>query len=129
MFRYKTWFCDAGTKARTVAATQMNATSSRAHTVFQIVFTYRPRSLPLRCFSLDCAALVCSCTTHDVETGKSMQRTAKLNLVDLAGSERVAKTGASGSTLKEVHLLVCSVLLICLIGAGHWNQQIVDVVG
>jgi hypothetical protein len=26
---------------------------------------------------------------------------AKLNLVDLAGSERIAKTGASGQTLKE----------------------------
>jgi hypothetical protein len=26
---------------------------------------------------------------------------AKLNLVDLAGSERIAKTGATGGTLKE----------------------------
>lgn len=30
---------DAGTKARTVAATNMNATSSRAHTVFTIILT------------------------------------------------------------------------------------------
>jgi kinesin family protein 1 len=30
---------EAGTKARTVASTQMNATSSRAHTIFQIVLT------------------------------------------------------------------------------------------
>ncbi len=30
---------DAGTKARTVASTNMNATSSRAHTIFQIVLT------------------------------------------------------------------------------------------
>ena len=30
---------DAGTQARTVACTNMNATSSRAHTIFQIVLT------------------------------------------------------------------------------------------
>jgi len=30
---------DAGSKARTVASTAMNATSSRAHTIFQIVLT------------------------------------------------------------------------------------------
>ena len=32
---------EAGTKARTVHATNMNATSSRAHTVFQIILTQR----------------------------------------------------------------------------------------
>lgn len=69
-----------GTAVRTVAATQMNATSSRAHTVFQIVFTK---------------------TTFDDETQKSSSTTSKINLVDLAGSERVAKTGASGQQLKE----------------------------
>jgi len=69
-----------GTMARTVAATQMNATSSRAHTVFQIVFTT---------------------TTHDEETNKSSAKTSKINLVDLAGSERITKTGASGQQLKE----------------------------
>ena len=30
---------EEGTKARTVAATQMNATSSRAHTIFTIILT------------------------------------------------------------------------------------------
>jgi Kinesin motor domain len=30
---------DSGTRARTVASTQMNATSSRAHTIFQIILT------------------------------------------------------------------------------------------
>ena len=59
-----------GNAVRTVAATQMNATSSRAHTVFQIVFTK---------------------TTFDEETGKSSSTTSKINLVDLAGSERVSK--------------------------------------
>jgi len=41
----------------------MNSTSSRAHTVFQIVFTT---------------------TTHDEETNKSSAKTSKINLVDLA---------------------------------------------
>jgi kinesin family protein 1 len=52
-----------GNSIRTVAATQMNSTSSRAHTVFQIVFTT---------------------TTHDEETNKSSAKTSKINLVDLA---------------------------------------------
>jgi kinesin family protein 1 len=71
---------EQGTAARTVASTQMNATSSRAHTVFQIVFTT---------------------TVHDDLTNKDTSKTSKINLVDLAGSERIAKTGASGATLKE----------------------------
>ena len=38
------WYCalqlmETGTMARTVASTNMNATSSRAHTVFQIILT------------------------------------------------------------------------------------------
>lgn len=71
---------DQGTLARTVASTAMNATSSRAHTVFQIIFTT---------------------TQSDAETGKSTQKVSKINLVDLAGSERISKTGAAGDTLKE----------------------------
>lgn len=58
---------DDGNAVRTIAATQMNATSSRAHTVFQIVFTK---------------------TTHDEETNKSSAMTSKINLVDLAGSDK-----------------------------------------
>lgn len=80
-----------GNAVRTVAATQMNATSSRAHTVFQIVFTT---------------------TTHDVETNKSSNKTSKINLVDLAGSERLSKTGASGQQMKEGIGINKSVMLL-----------------
>jgi kinesin family protein 1 len=59
-----------GTCARSVAATQMNATSSRAHTIFLIMLTI---------------------TTHDPISGQSGVKTSKINLVDLAGSERLAK--------------------------------------
>ncbi|MGH0121716.1 UNVERIFIED_CONTAM: hypothetical protein FKN15_000188 [Acipenser sinensis] len=71
---------DAGNKARTVAATNMNETSSRSHAVFTIVFTQRK---------------------HDAETNLSTEKVSKISLVDLAGSERADSTGAKGTRLKE----------------------------
>ncbi|XP_053136724.1 kinesin-like protein KIF1B isoform X2 [Hemicordylus capensis] len=71
---------DAGNKARTVAATNMNETSSRSHAVFTIVFTQKK---------------------HDVETDLSTEKVSKISLVDLAGSERADSTGAKGTRLKE----------------------------
>jgi len=55
---------DEGTASRTVAVTQMNATSSRAHTMFQITLMS---------------------TTFDEMTQKSSSKKARVNLVDLAG--------------------------------------------
>ncbi|XP_072306265.1 kinesin-like protein KIF1B isoform X2 [Eucyclogobius newberryi] len=71
---------DAGNKARTVAATNMNETSSRSHAVFTIVFTQKK---------------------HDCETDLSTEKVSKISLVDLAGSERADSTGATGTRLKE----------------------------
>ncbi|KAJ8016599.1 hypothetical protein DPEC_G00008910 [Dallia pectoralis] len=71
---------DAGNKARTVAATNMNETSSRSHAVFTIVFTQRK---------------------YDSETELSTEKVSKVSLVDLAGSERADSTGAKGTRLKE----------------------------
>ncbi|XP_078498390.1 kinesin-like protein KIF1B isoform X4 [Lissotriton helveticus] len=71
---------DAGNKARTVAATNMNETSSRSHAVFTIVFTQK---------------------RHDLETGLPTEKVSKISLVDLAGSERADSTGAKGTRLKE----------------------------
>eukprot|EP00696_Hemimastix_kukwesjijk_P015989 gnl/Hemi2/4282_TR1497_c0_g1_i1.p1 gnl/Hemi2/4282_TR1497_c0_g1~~gnl/Hemi2/4282_TR1497_c0_g1_i1.p1 ORF type:complete len:1126 (+),score=475.80 gnl/Hemi2/4282_TR1497_c0_g1_i1:154-3531(+) len=71
---------DDGTTARTVASTNMNATSSRAHTMFTIVFKQ---------------------TKIVRETGKATDRVSKINLIDLAGSERQSGTGATGDRLKE----------------------------
>ena len=68
---------DQGIRSRTVASTQMNADSSRSHSVF--VITVRQK---------------------DVED-ETKNIFAKVNLVDLAGSERVKSTGNSGATLKE----------------------------
>jgi kinesin family protein 1 len=69
---------EEGTANRTVASTKMNATSSRAHTVFGINFT---------------------CITE--EGGAVSEVTSHMNLVDLAGSERADSTGATGDRLKE----------------------------
>ncbi|KAJ7306364.1 hypothetical protein JRQ81_009708 [Phrynocephalus forsythii] len=64
----------------TVAATNMNETSSRSHAVFTIVFTQKK---------------------HDAETDLSTEKVSKISLVDLAGSERADSTGAKGTRLKE----------------------------
>ncbi|CAM9250349.1 unnamed protein product, partial [Ectocarpus fasciculatus] len=68
---------DQGMGNRTTASTQMNAESSRSHSVFT--------------FKL-----------HQKDTeDESKNLFAKVNLVDLAGSERQKSTGAVGATLKE----------------------------
>ncbi|KAG9102769.1 hypothetical protein FRC06_001176 [Ceratobasidium sp. 370] len=65
-----------GGQARAVTATNMNAESSRSHSIFLITIQQR-----------------------NTETGAL--KTGNLYLVDLAGSEKVGKTGASGQTLEE----------------------------
>ncbi|XP_046845010.1 kinesin-like protein unc-104 isoform X2 [Xenia sp. Carnegie-2017] len=71
---------DEGNKDRTVAATNMNETSSRSHAIFTIVLTQK---------------------RFDQPTKLTSEKVSKLSLVDLAGSERANSTGAEGSRLKE----------------------------
>ena len=71
---------DEGNKARTVAATNMNETSSRSHAVFTLTLTQK---------------------RHDKETSMDTEKVSKISLVDLAGSERANSTGATGARLKE----------------------------
>jgi len=67
-------------KNRTIGQTNMNSTSSRAHTVNSIVFKQK----------------------HFDANGKPLRElVSNINLIDLAGSERAASTGASGDRLKE----------------------------
>jgi kinesin family protein 5 len=65
-----------GQSARVVAYTQMNAESSRSHSIFVL-------------------------TINQKNVADGSNRSGKLYLVDLAGSEKVGKTGASGQTLEE----------------------------
>ena len=72
---------EEGTKNRTIGSTNMNATSSRAHTVTTIGF----KQIFL-----------------DKATGKKTnEKMSDINLIDLAGSERAGSTGATGDRLKE----------------------------
>ncbi|KAH8272462.1 hypothetical protein KR044_005142 [Drosophila immigrans] len=78
-----------GNNNRITAATLMNETSSRSHTIFtisleQIEGSVTPSS------DLNNTSPIIGCI-----------RRGKLNLVDLAGSERQSKTGAFGERLKE----------------------------
>ncbi|KAJ1373413.1 hypothetical protein KIN20_035803 [Parelaphostrongylus tenuis] len=65
---------------RTVAATNMNSTSSRSHAVFTIVLTQK---------------------RHCPDANLDTEKVSKISLVDLAGSERATSTGAEGQRLKE----------------------------
>jgi kinesin family protein 13 len=67
-----------GFKTRTIASTQMNSCSSRAHTIIAVEFK-----------------------TIEVIENRKLERLSIVNLVDLAGSEKVAKSGAVGDRLKE----------------------------
>ncbi|KAJ4472001.1 kinesin-like protein [Lentinula aciculospora] len=71
---------DEGNKARTVAATNMNETSSRSHAVFTLLLTMK---------------------RHDSDTNLDTEKVSRISLVDLAGSERANSTGATGQRLKE----------------------------
>ena len=70
----------AGNAERTIAATNMNAESSRSHAVFTLIYTQ---------------------TMVDEATKLSSDVVSKVQLVDLAGSERVEQSGASGVRLRE----------------------------
>ncbi|KAJ8663344.1 kinesin heavy chain [Lichtheimia ornata] len=65
-----------GSNNRVVGYTNMNAESSRSHSIVVVTITQK-----------------------NVDTGAA--KSGKLYLVDLAGSEKVGKTGASGQTLEE----------------------------
>ncbi|CAD5220541.1 unnamed protein product [Bursaphelenchus xylophilus] len=69
-----------GTKSRTIAATNMNATSSRAHTIVKLQFVQK--------------------TAKKGGEGATT-KTSEINLVDLAGSERQKDAGSEGDRLKE----------------------------
>ncbi|XP_071656370.1 kinesin-like protein KIF1C isoform X7 [Patagioenas fasciata] len=65
----------SGDRARTVAATELNARSSRSHAVLSILVTQR--------------------------RGEPGEKVSRISLVDLAGSERADAAGTRGTRLKE----------------------------
>ena len=72
-----------GLKSRHVAATEMNAESSRSHLLFSIYVT----------------------TSFANPRGGAVSKTSRLHLIDLAGSERQKKTKAQGERIKEACMI------------------------
>ncbi|XP_050971594.1 kinesin-like protein KIF18A [Labeo rohita] len=70
---------DYGNRNRTQHPTDMNATSSRSHAVFQIYLRQQDKTASLN----------------------PNVRVAKMSLIDLAGSERASVTNAKGARLRE----------------------------
>ena len=89
-----------GDENRHVAATKMNAVSSRSHSVFMMKVSQR-----------------------NLDDGST--KTGQLNLVDLAGSEKIQKTGATGQTLEEAKMInkslsaLSNVIKALADGKGH----------
>lgn len=69
---------DEGNRNRSIGSTEMNKTSSRAHTIITLSFKQ-----------------------FEIIDGKTTERFSNINLVDLAGSERQKKTKATKERLKE----------------------------
>lgn len=69
---------EKGNTNRSIGSTQMNATSSRAHTIFTIEFKQ-----------------------IKINGDRKTEKSSVINLVDLAGSEKAGQTGATGERLKE----------------------------
>ncbi|KAK0427687.1 hypothetical protein QR680_010367 [Steinernema hermaphroditum] len=93
---------DEGTRNRSIAATNMNATSSRAHTIVKIQFNQK--------------------TTKS--GGGSTTKTSQINLVDLAGSERQKDASTQGDRLKEGIVINKSLTTLGrVIKALHEQQQ------
>lgn len=94
---------EQGDRRRALAATKMNAASSRSHAVLTL--------------SLETLAI-----NDDSKTENTVKR-GRLHLVDLAGSERQARTGATGDRLKEAASINLSLSalgnVISALAAGH----------
>ncbi|KAL7748910.1 hypothetical protein RI367_005824 [Sorochytrium milnesiophthora] len=88
-----------GNRNRSVGFTEMNARSSRSHSIFTITVEM----------------------SEETQDGSASIRMGKLHLVDLAGSERQSKTGATGDRLKEATKINLS--LSCL---GNVIKALVD---
>ena len=79
-----------------IGSTNMNANSSRSHTIFRIYLESRGKT-----------------TDGDSELGAV--RVSALNIVDLAGSERAKKTEAKGQRLKEGGMINKSLLTLGIV--------------
>ncbi|KAJ1563060.1 kinesin-like protein Klp8, partial [Cladochytrium tenue] len=98
---------DIGNKARIVASTNMNETSSRSHAIFSLVLTQsRTESASKQGGDAPLSARLPPIPPTTPPPGAAAgshrtERVSRISLVDLAGSERADATGAKGVRLKE----------------------------
>lgn len=85
-----------GKERRRLAQTELNFTSSRSHSIFQIRLVRVPVSTK----------------SGDIHQDSRLLEISRLALVDLAGSERVSRTGATGSTLSEASNINTSLMAL-----------------
>ncbi|KAK9097129.1 hypothetical protein Sjap_022626 [Stephania japonica] len=88
---------ESGEVNRHFGETNMNARSSRSHTIFRMVIESKGKDIT---------------SSGDYSSGSDAIRVSVLNLVDLAGSERIVKTGAGGARLKEGKHINKSLLIL-----------------
>ncbi len=105
---------ETGNRNRMVAATELNATSSRSHAIFTIQYTKTKREISAMPSRQGGAK-------GEGEGGASpdavviLQQTSKLSLIDLAGSENAGKSGTKGERLKEGGSINKSLLTLGLV--------------
>ena len=80
---------EEGNKNRSIGSTEMNKTSSRAHTIITLSFKQ-----------------------FEIIDGNTTERFSNINLVDLAGSERQKKTKATKDRLKEGCMINLSLTIL-----------------
>lgn len=85
-----------GSRARTTAATRMNADSSRSHSVFTLTIRQRLPSDPALCDGGAPGAVLVS----------------RLNIIDLAGSERLSLSKVSNERLEETKKINTSLTVL-----------------
>lgn len=100
---------EEGNKNRSIGSTEMNKTSSRAHTIITLSFKQ-----------------------FEIIDGRTTERFSNINLVDLAGSERQKKTKATKDRLKEGSMINLSLTVLGQVinvlaekSTGHGKNSVV----
>jgi centromeric protein E len=107
---------ELGESNRKYGQTNMNARSSRSHTIFRVIVETRSNLLDggeeEELWSSARKSVKSAIDSGEKAIGKNKSRISYLNIVDLAGSERQNKTGTTGTALKEGSLINRSLLTL-----------------